>query len=212
MPVVQIENSIKVEPDHVYVIAPDQELTIREGVVHTNKPTAPRGHRHPVDSFFRSLAEDQGERAIAIILSGTGTNGSLGLRFIKAEGGIALAQDPESAAFPGHAAERDRHRHRRPGPAAGEDAGGAAQPRPPSLRAAAGRDAGRGGTPEDQLHAAADARCARSTQAGLQQLPEADAAAPHPPPHGPAPDRQPAATTSSGCATTRTRSRRWRPI
>jgi two-component system, chemotaxis family, CheB/CheR fusion protein len=101
MPVVQIENSMKVEPDHVYVIAPDQELTIRESIVRTNKPTAPRGDRHPVDSFFRSLAEDQGERAIAIVLSGTGTNGSLGLRFIKAEGGIALAQDPETAAFAG---------------------------------------------------------------------------------------------------------------
>ena len=101
MPVVQIESSVAVEPDHVYVIAPDQELTIRDGVVHSNKPTAPRGHRHPVDSFFRSLAEDQGERAIAIVLSGTGTNGSLGLRFIKAEGGIALAQDPETAGFAG---------------------------------------------------------------------------------------------------------------
>jgi two-component system, chemotaxis family, CheB/CheR fusion protein len=101
MPVVQIEKPIEVKPDHVYVIAPDQELTIRKGVIHTDKPTAPRGHRHPVDSFFRSLAEDQGERAIAIVLSGTGTNGSLGLRFIKAEGGIAIAQDPDSATFAG---------------------------------------------------------------------------------------------------------------
>jgi two-component system CheB/CheR fusion protein len=101
MPVVQIENSAKVEPNRVFVIAPDQELTIREGVVRPNKPTAPRGHRHPVDSFFRSLAEDRGELAIAIILSGTGTNGSLGLRFIKAEGGIAIAQDPETAGFAG---------------------------------------------------------------------------------------------------------------
>ena len=101
MPVVQIERSIKVEPNQVYVIAPDQELTIRGGVLHTNKPTAPRGHRHPVDSFFRSLAEDQGERAIGIILSGTGTNGSPGLRFIKAEGGIVIAQDPEWAGFAG---------------------------------------------------------------------------------------------------------------
>ena len=101
MPVVLIENSIKVEPNHVYVIAPDQELAIRDGVLHTRKPTAPRGHRHPVDSFLRSLAEDQGERAIAIVLSGTGTNGSLGLRFIKAEGGIAIAQDPQSAGFAG---------------------------------------------------------------------------------------------------------------
>jgi two-component system CheB/CheR fusion protein len=97
MPVVQIENSIEVESNHVYVIAPDQELTIQGGIVKTNQPTAPRGHRHPVDSFFRSLAEDQGDRAIAIVLSGTGTNGSLGLRFIKAEGGIAIAQEPETA-------------------------------------------------------------------------------------------------------------------
>jgi two-component system CheB/CheR fusion protein len=101
MPVVQIESSTELEPDHVYVIAPDRELTIRKGVIHSNKPTAPRGHRHPVDVFFRSLAEDQGECAIAIILSGTGTNGSQGLRFIKAEGGIVLAQEPDTAAFPG---------------------------------------------------------------------------------------------------------------
>ena len=101
LPVVQIERSIKVEPDHVYVIAPDRELSIKGGVLHTEKPRAPRGHRHPVDSFFRSLAEDQGKRAIAIILSGTGTNGSLGLRFIKAEGGIAIVQDPDTAAFQG---------------------------------------------------------------------------------------------------------------
>lgn len=101
MPVVQIEKTIKINPDHVYVIAPDQELSIKAGVLHSDKPRAPRGHRHPVDSFFRSLAEDQGERAVAIVLSGTGSDGSLGLRFIKAEGGIAIAQDPESAAFPG---------------------------------------------------------------------------------------------------------------
>ncbi len=101
MPVVQIEGPVQAEANHVYVIAPDQELTIRQGVVHTHTPTAPRGHRHPVDSFFHSLAEDQGERAIAIVLSGTGSNGSLGLRFIKAEGGIVIAQDPETAAFEG---------------------------------------------------------------------------------------------------------------
>jgi two-component system, chemotaxis family, CheB/CheR fusion protein len=91
MPVVQIETSIRALPDHVYVIGPDQELTIRQGVIHASRPQAPRGHRHPVDSFFRSLVEDQGLRAIGIILSGTGTNGSLGLRFIKAEGDIAIA-------------------------------------------------------------------------------------------------------------------------
>ena len=87
MTVVQIATAIAVEPDHVYVIAPDQELTIQSGVITPHKPTMPRGHRHPVDSFLRSLPEDQGERAVAIILSGTGSNGSMGLRFIKAEGG-----------------------------------------------------------------------------------------------------------------------------
>lgn len=101
MSVIEIGDQVAVEPDHVYVIAPDRELRIKDGVLYSDRPRAPRGHRHPVDSFFRSLAEDQGERAIAIVLSGTGTNGSLGLRFIKAEGGIALAQDPETAAFQG---------------------------------------------------------------------------------------------------------------
>jgi two-component system CheB/CheR fusion protein len=99
--VVQIEAAVRVEPNHVYVIGPDQDLIIRDGVIHPQKPTAPRGHRHPIDSFFRSLAQDLGERAIAIVLSGTGTNGTLGLRFIKAEGGIAIAQLPETAAFEG---------------------------------------------------------------------------------------------------------------
>src|SRR5512132_326172 len=101
MPVTQIESSSRIEPNHVYVITPDRELSMKDGALHSDKPRAPRGHRHPVDSFFRSLAEDQGERAVGIVLSGTGTNGSLGLRFIKSEGGIAIAQDPDSAAFQG---------------------------------------------------------------------------------------------------------------
>jgi two-component system CheB/CheR fusion protein len=101
MPVEEIGDEVRLAPNRVYVIAPDRELTIRQGVIRSEKPTAPRGHRHPVDSFFRSLAEDQGERAVAIILSGTGSNGSLGLRFIKAEGGIVLAQEPDSARFSG---------------------------------------------------------------------------------------------------------------
>lgn len=101
MRVVQIAEPITVEPNHVYVIGPDQELTIRQGIIQPNRPTAPRGHRHPVDTFFHSLAEDQGERAIAIILSGTGSNGSLGLRFIKAEGGIVIVQEPDTAGFQG---------------------------------------------------------------------------------------------------------------
>jgi two-component system CheB/CheR fusion protein len=70
-------------------------------VLHPSKPSEPRAQRRPVDIFFRSLAENQRERAIGIVLSGTGTNGALGLRFIKSEGGIAIAQDPATAAYAG---------------------------------------------------------------------------------------------------------------
>jgi two-component system, chemotaxis family, CheB/CheR fusion protein len=101
MPVVEVEGEIEVEPDHVYVIAPDQSLELNGDVLHPSKPSAPRAQRRPVDIFFRSLAENQRERAIGIILSGTGTNGSEGLRFIKSEGGIAIAQDPTTAAYAG---------------------------------------------------------------------------------------------------------------
>jgi chemotaxis methyl-accepting protein methylase/two-component sensor histidine kinase/PAS domain-containing protein len=101
MPVMQVEETTEVRPDHVYVIGPDQDLSIEGGALHTKKSELPRGHRHPVDVFFRSLAEDQGRRAIGIVLSGTGTNGSLGLRAIKAKGGIAIAQLPETASFQG---------------------------------------------------------------------------------------------------------------
>ena len=64
-----------------------------------SKPNEPRAQRRPVDVFFRSLADNQKERAIGIILSGTGTNGIGGLRFIKSEGGIVIAQDPATAAL-----------------------------------------------------------------------------------------------------------------
>ncbi len=101
MPVAQVEDGTSVEAGHVYVIGPNQELTIENGVLHAAAPTLPRGHRHPVDVFFRSLAREQGARAVGIVLSGTGTNGSIGLRFIKAEGGITIAQDPATAAFQG---------------------------------------------------------------------------------------------------------------
>jgi two-component system CheB/CheR fusion protein len=82
MPVVEVQGEIAVEPNHVYVIAPDQSLELNGDVLHPSKPSEPRAQRRPVDVFFRSLAENQRERAIGIILSGTGTNGSAGLRFI----------------------------------------------------------------------------------------------------------------------------------
>ena len=101
MPVAQVEDGMRIAPDHVYVIAPDVDLKVREGELLLSEPTEPRGHRHPVDVLFRSLAEDMHERAIAIVLSGTGTNGTDGLKEVKAEGGLILVQDPHTAKFDG---------------------------------------------------------------------------------------------------------------
>ena len=101
MPVRQIDQGMIVEPDHVYVIRPGFTVTLEEGVLHLGEPVEKRGHRRPVDDFFRSLAREQKESAIAVILSGTGTNGSAGAQAIKAGGGLCVAQDPEEAEFPG---------------------------------------------------------------------------------------------------------------
>ena len=67
----------------------------------SSEPTAPRGLRLPIDFFFRSFAQDRGERAICIVLSGTGTDGTLGLKAIKEEGGMVIVQAPESAKYDG---------------------------------------------------------------------------------------------------------------
>ena len=101
MPVVQIENGMRVEPNHVYVIRPGYTVTLKDCRLHLGQPVEKRGHRRPVDDFFRSLAEEQQESAIGVILSGTGTNGSAGAQAIKAAGGLCIAQDPDSAEFPG---------------------------------------------------------------------------------------------------------------
>lgn len=101
MSVAQVEDGMQLAPDHVYVIAPDTDLRVREGVLHVSKSSRPRGQRHPVDVLFTSLAADQRERAIAIVLSGTGSNGTEGLKEIRAEGGMSLVQAPETAKFDG---------------------------------------------------------------------------------------------------------------
>ena len=101
MPVVQIEDGMRVEPNHVYVIRPGYTVTLKDCRLHLGQPVEKRGHRRPVDDFFRSLAQEQLESAIAVILSGTGTNGTAGAQTIKAAGGLCIAQDPDSAEFPG---------------------------------------------------------------------------------------------------------------
>ena len=100
MPVRQIEDAMSVDPDHVYVIRPGYTVTVGGGVLHLGAPVEQRGHRRPVDDFFRSLALEQKEKSIAIILSGMGTNGTSGAQAIKAAGGLCLAQEPGSAEFP----------------------------------------------------------------------------------------------------------------
>ena len=101
MPVVEVLDQMKVEADHVYVIPPNRDLAIFHGTLQLFVPDQPRGHRMPVDDFFRSLAEDQGSCAIGIILSGTGTDGTLGLRAILGAGGVSLVQQPENAKYSG---------------------------------------------------------------------------------------------------------------
>ena len=101
MVVVQVEDQMQIRSNHVYVIAPDQDLTVTAGVLNLVTPAEKRGHRHPVDVLFRSLAADQGERVIAIVLSGTGSNGTDGLKEVRAAGGLILVQDPATAKFDG---------------------------------------------------------------------------------------------------------------
>ncbi|TIT34465.1 MAG: PAS domain S-box protein [Mesorhizobium sp.] len=101
MQVAQVVNGMRIVSDRVYVIAPDTDLKISDGGLHVSRPAEVRGNRHPVDVLFRSLAADQRKRAIAIVLSGTGSNGTEGLKDIRAEGGMSLIQAPETAKFDG---------------------------------------------------------------------------------------------------------------
>ena len=99
MPVREAAESMRVEPDAVYVIPPNSELSVVRGLLHLAQPSQPRGMRLPIDVLFCSLAREQGERAIGVVLSGMGSDGTLGLQAIKAQGGLTLAQQPESAQF-----------------------------------------------------------------------------------------------------------------
>ncbi len=99
MPVLEAVDTMRLEPDVVYVIPPNKELTVAGGLLHLAEPVQPRGMRLPIDLFFSSLARDQGEQSIGVVLSGMGADGALGLQAIKSQGGLTLAQTPESAQF-----------------------------------------------------------------------------------------------------------------
>ncbi len=101
IPVSQAEEGTSVEPDHAYIIPPNKDMSILNGKLVLLHPAESRGFRHPIDFFFRALAQDQGPNAVCIILSGTGTEGTLGLKAVKGEGGLVMVQDPKEAKYDG---------------------------------------------------------------------------------------------------------------
>lgn len=101
MPVVQAIDQVAVAPNHVYIIPPNREMTILNGVLQLSVPVAAQGQRMPIDAFLRTLAENQAEHAMGIILSGIATDGTLGLRAILGAGGTCMVQEPSTAKYDG---------------------------------------------------------------------------------------------------------------
>ena len=97
--VTQVAGDERVEGDHVYVIAPGTSLGIRDGALVAGAPVEPHFRARPIDSFFSALAADRGAGAAGIVLSGTGDDGSVGLRAVREAGGLCLVQDPATAAY-----------------------------------------------------------------------------------------------------------------
>src|SRR4030095_12277966 len=101
MQVSEADDSMRVHPTCAYVIPPNRNMSLTDSVLSLTEPREPRGLRLPIDFFFRSLAAAHHERAICVVLSGTGSDGALGVRAIKGEGGMAMVQSPESAEHDG---------------------------------------------------------------------------------------------------------------
>ncbi|MBC7815375.1 MAG: SAM-dependent methyltransferase, partial [Planctomycetaceae bacterium] len=99
--VVEATDGLKVEPNHVYVKSPGGNLAILNGTLHRMETGAEGAFKLPIDYFFRSLALDQKEKAICIILSGTGTDGTLGLKALKGQSGMAMVEEPQAAKYSG---------------------------------------------------------------------------------------------------------------
>ena len=97
--VMEIENNTDIKPGYVYINPPHNDVAISNGILYCEEAVDAYSARLPIDLFFKSLAHDQGERSICIILSGTGTDGTLGMKEIKAAGGLAMAQDEQQAKY-----------------------------------------------------------------------------------------------------------------
>ncbi|MCX5824904.1 MAG: PAS domain-containing protein [Deltaproteobacteria bacterium] len=101
MQVYEVEDGMEVRPNCTYIIPPNRDMAFLNGALQLLERTSSHGMRLPIDFFFRSLAQDQRERAICIVLSGTGSDGTEGIRSIKSEGGMVMAQNPDSSEFDG---------------------------------------------------------------------------------------------------------------
>jgi len=101
MEVFEVEDGMVVQPNCAYIIPPNRDMAFLNGYLQLLEPFSPRGQRLPIDFFFRSLAQDQHERSICIVLSGTGSDGTQGVRAIKGEGGMVMAQNPASTEYDG---------------------------------------------------------------------------------------------------------------
>ncbi len=100
MTVVEVSDGMAVEPNCVYVIPPNKDMTIRRGMLRLAPRSTGSGLQRPIDDFSIALADEQGDAAIGVVLSGTGSDGTYGLKAIKAAGGVTFAQDPKTAQWP----------------------------------------------------------------------------------------------------------------
>lgn len=101
MPVIQVQETVKIEPDHVYVIPPTKHLVMVDGEIRLIEPETIRGKRVPIDLFFRTLAEAHRKNGVCVVLSGTGADGAAGLKRVKEAGGFCIVQDPTEAEYDG---------------------------------------------------------------------------------------------------------------
>jgi two-component system CheB/CheR fusion protein len=99
MPVTQVSGSVKIEPNHIYVIPPNKSLAINDGHLALSEVKRIEERRAPVDIFFRTLADSKQARAVSVVLSGTGSDGSMGMKRVKEMGGVCIVQDPKEAEY-----------------------------------------------------------------------------------------------------------------
>jgi two-component system CheB/CheR fusion protein len=99
MPVIEVTEPVRVRPNHVYVIPPNHQLAVEDNMLQLREPQQARGRRVTIDLFFRTLATAYGQRAVCVILSGSDSDGVIGLKHVRGQGGVTIAQDPEEAEF-----------------------------------------------------------------------------------------------------------------